>query len=189
MGLNIASRRSSAWVYSMVSTPTATKLAPRQDIFCHRRVDCQKSGRFPRRANAPDALLDHLLHVTMSGIVRVTQRGGEIRRTDKHPVNAVHLKNRVQILQRGSALDLYQQTEFVIRLRHIILYPSPARRSRHASANTAATDGRITGRRDHFPRLLGGIDHRHQQGSGANIQHLFIRLRLPSTGRMTGWLA
>ena len=111
----------------------------------------------------------------MAGIVRVTQRGGEIRRTDKHPVNAVHLKNRVQILQRGSALDLYQQTEFVIRLRHIILYPSPARRSRHASANTAATDGRITGRRDHFPRLLGGIDHRHQQGSGANIQHLFYQ--------------
>jgi hypothetical protein len=82
----------------------------------------------------------------MAGIVRVTQRGGEIRRTDKHPVNAVHLENRVQILQRGSALDLNQQTEFVIRLRHIILHPSPARRSRHAGANAAATDGRITGR-------------------------------------------
>lgn len=79
----------------MVSTPTATKLAPGKTFFRHRRVDRQKSGRFPRRANAPDALLDHPLHVRVTGIVRVAQRGGEIRRTDKHPVNAVHLENSV----------------------------------------------------------------------------------------------
>jgi hypothetical protein len=34
----------------------------------------------------------------MTGVIRVAQRGGEVRRADKHAVNALHFEDRIQII-------------------------------------------------------------------------------------------
>lgn len=65
----------------------------------HLRIDGKESGRLTRRANAADALFNNPLHFRMTSVIRVAQRGRQVRRADKHAVNALHFKDRIQIIE------------------------------------------------------------------------------------------
>ena len=72
----------------------------------HLWIDGQESGRLSRRANAADALFNNPLHFRMTGVIRVAQRGRQVRRADKDAVNPLDFKDRIQIIEGGFALSL-----------------------------------------------------------------------------------
>ena len=74
---------------------------------------CFISGQNPRSparcANAPNRIFDRLLHIGMSRLPQIPERGRQIRWPDEHAVHTFHRRNRIQIVEPRARLHLHQQ--------------------------------------------------------------------------------
>ncbi|MCY1450825.1 hypothetical protein D9M71_676610 [compost metagenome] len=108
----------------------------------------------------------------MAGVAAITHGRTQVRRADKHPVNAFDRGNRIQVLQPFKALDLHQQAHLLIGLLQVTGDAVPARRPCQGTAHAAHALGRVVHGAYQLACLFSAFDHGYQQGLRADIQHL-----------------
>ena len=69
--------------------------------FCQRLVGHQDAGGFTGSAYLRDRLLNGGLHLRVLRITGKAHVGAQIRRADKHAVDAVHVQDLRQVFQRS----------------------------------------------------------------------------------------
>jgi hypothetical protein len=101
-------------------------------------------GLYPR-ADLRDRLLNGGLHLRVLRIAGKAHVGAEIRRADKHAVDAFHIEDLRQIFQRLAGFNLHQHAHGVVGLMEIIRNAVPARGARQRAADAANARGRVAG--------------------------------------------
>ena len=98
--------------------------------------------------------------------------GAQIRRADKHAVDAFHVQDLRQVFQRLAGFDLHQHAHGVVSLMQVIRDAVPARGARQGAADAADARRWVAGGAYRQPRLVSVLHHRHQQGLRAHVQQL-----------------
>src|SRR5437762_3742510 len=80
----------------------------------------ENARRLSRSTNSFARVRDCRAHFGMSWIAQISQRRREITWTNEQPIDALHGGDGVEIVQRGSRLDLQQQTDFLVGAMKII---------------------------------------------------------------------
>ena len=104
----------------------------------------------------------------------MAERGRQIGRADEHAVDPIGGHDRVEVVDRGARFGLHQHADLCIGFFGVVGVLPPARTARatHAAHAAAAIVLWITRRTHHRGRLLGGVNHRHQQRLHADVQVL-----------------
>src|SRR5207248_8923279 len=97
-----------------------------------RLVGGEDAGALPARADARDRVLDRRLHFRVAALAEMAEARRQVGWPDEQPIDAVHARDRFQVVEPGARLDLHDEAELARRARRIVLDPAEARGPRAA---------------------------------------------------------
>src|SRR5581483_2075835 len=105
----------------------------------------------------------------MLPVAEVAEVRREIVRADENPVDAVDLRDRLQMRERRARLELHEETHFVVHALEVVPDAPVTVRARRAR-DAAHPVRRIPQARDRALRLLDVLDVRNEERARADVE-------------------
>ena len=153
---------------------TERNVAPRQRVVGH-----QDAGGFAGTQDTHKGVLDRGAHPRVVLLADMAHGGRQVSRPDEDTVNAFNRRNGIEVVERGLRLGLYQHANLLVGLMAVIRHTAPARSARASHAADALR--RVACGLHDGARLLGRVDHRHQNRLHTEIEVLLDQRRADMT--------
>src|SRR5262249_34059155 len=156
----------------------ASQVEPVSGIGFHGSED---AGYLSRGAHTPNRVIDSGPHFRMRVVAQMPHIRRQVARADEQPIYSVYGRNRFQVSERGSSLNLHDYTDLVMHPLEILLHPTvsigPDRRGDAADSFRG-----IAGRGDRFPRFVGVLNERDKKALHSHVEEALEQDRV-----VPGW--
>src|SRR5262249_42698627 len=97
----------------------ASQVEPVSGIGFHGSED---AGYLSRGAHTPNRVIDSGPHFRMRVVAQMPHIRRQVARADEQPIYSVYGRNRFQVSERGSSLNLHDYTDLVMHPLEILLH-------------------------------------------------------------------